>query len=361
MRPGSRWTGRLPSGRRAGRAAAATLGAALAAGAIAPAAAGGVEIADGHVDYAARAAGGTLRSEIHHGSAWHAVGDVTLRVAASARTTVPAGPGHAFLGPAGSPVWLLPQTQRAGLPWLGWSAEALPGADGPLTWSLDAVDGPGTVALFQENAFGDATRRFDSADGLPDALPLAAGEHAHGAWSFTRPGTYRLTMTHRASVGGTPQADTRTLTVVVDGALPGPPGDAPPAASPPATVPAPGGSGARPVPRSRLAVRSGALRMDAGRRIAVRLRCVGPRACRGRLAVRSVGRVRHGHARRRLAVATGRYAVAAGTTRTVRLRATASVARTLRRRTGARLAVRAVATPSDGGPRTVRRLRLAVR
>ena len=46
---------------------------------------------------------------------------------------------------------MLPQTQRPDVLWVGWNTEELTSAavDGSVTWRVDAVEGPGTVTVFQ--------------------------------------------------------------------------------------------------------------------------------------------------------------------------------------------------------------------
>lgn len=213
-------------------------------------------LADGHVDYAARIVDGQLRGQIKDGTrgaaVWRDVAGVTFAVTDGARTTVPAS--AAYLGPAGSTVWMLPQTQRAGLLWPGWNTEELTSADvdGPVTWRLDAVDGPGAVTVHQTGVFGDPDFVFRSADGLPDARAIPLGTHAHGNWVFSREGHYRLTFTLAARLRSDSAAqDTQTLAVTVGAPAPTPtptpganptptpqPPDAPPASpQPPVTAP----------------------------------------------------------------------------------------------------------------------------
>jgi surface-anchored protein len=125
-------------------------------------------------------------------------------------------------------VWIIPQTQRAGVLWTGWNTEELhaPEVTGQVTWRLTAVDGPGTAAIYTVNAFGDPSILFNNSDGLPDARDVPLGTHAHGNWAFTRAGTYRLTFEMSATLAsGQVSTDTDTLAVTVaDDEPAGPPG-----------------------------------------------------------------------------------------------------------------------------------------
>ncbi|WP_066948704.1 TIGR03773 family transporter-associated surface protein [Streptomyces lushanensis] len=105
------------------------------------------------------------------------------------RTAVPDDPAYAFLGTPGTPVW-----EIADAPWD--TTEIAPGGvrDDSVRWSLAAVDGPGTVAVY-ETAGERPLVRFDSADGLPDGYALPAGASGETRWAFDTAGTYTLTFT----------------------------------------------------------------------------------------------------------------------------------------------------------------------
>lgn len=189
-----------------------------------------VVLGDGHVDYAARMVGGQLRSQIKddtRGSVvWRDPAGVVFEVRESARTTIPDDSRLAFVGVPGSATWMIPQVQRPGILWAGWNTEALTAADvaGSVGWTLQAVQGPGTVAIFQTGAFGDPDVLFNSADGLPDSRQVPLGTHAHGNWAFSQPGSYQLTFQMAATrPSGEAISDTQTLDVVV-GRVPTDPG-----------------------------------------------------------------------------------------------------------------------------------------
>lgn len=161
---------------------------------------------------------GALQSRIKDGTksgtpVWRDPAAVTIRLTSAAGTTSPGG-AFGFLGPKGTPVWQIPQTQKEGVIWLGWNTEELKPGQVPgnaVTWRLDKVTGPGRVSVFEFNSFGQPQIIFNSADGLPDTYSIPIGTHAHGNWSFTNPGTYNLTFTH-----STPTShNTNTLRIVV--------------------------------------------------------------------------------------------------------------------------------------------------
>lgn len=352
--------------RRSGGAVVVVAAAVVALAVGVPAAPAATTISSGHADWAARLVDGRLSTQLRDGrGVWHDPATVVVQVPDGARTTAPTDPRFAFAGAApGRALWVLPQTERAGIPWLGWGAESVvaPRATGAVAWSLDAVEGPGAVAMWQQDALGDPTPVFASADGLPDVHLIGLGAHAHGSWSFARPGRYRLTMTHRATVDGVPQQDTRALEVLVDGAPdadPPPPGTPHPAPEAPGPAPAPGA--ATPAAgRGTVVIRSTVGRLTRRRLVAVRLGCTAATACRGTLRLRTAARIRHGRTARVLVLGSARVAVPAGRAATVRVRVPAGVARSLRAGRRARPVVRATVS-GDGRGGVVRRLRVGVR
>jgi surface-anchored protein len=167
-----------------------------------------VTLSMGHVDvFDPLYAGGTLALEIKDDTTPPAVhrapADVLLQVLPQAKTTVPSSSAYSFLGTAGSPVWILPQTQNANLLWPGWNTQRLTSSTfGSAQLSLLSVTG-GQVAVYTTSAFGTPTVLFNSGDGLPDTKPLAIGTHAHANWAFKTAGSYTATFQFTGTtVGG---------------------------------------------------------------------------------------------------------------------------------------------------------------
>jgi surface-anchored protein len=130
---------------------------------------------------------------------------VELHAVPASRTTVPAGSQWSFLGPAGSPVWVLPQVQRSGVLWPGWDTNDVPAGvlqNNRVTVRLVSVEGPGHFAVYTVDSFGAPTVRYDSADGLPDAMALSRAVHGHANWAFRAAGTYTLTFEAIATTTG---------------------------------------------------------------------------------------------------------------------------------------------------------------
>jgi putative ABC transporter-associated repeat protein len=180
-------------------------------------------IADGHVDMGPQLSGGTLTIRLKDDATtpptWRELSDVTLKVTDKARIDVPSGAGYAFLGAAGDQVYLLPQSQQAGIVWPGWNTQhesVVNGTKGDVIWRLQQVSGPGEFKLFLTGSFGTPEVIFDSARSLPQRTAIAPNTHAHGNWAFTRAGVYRLTVEMTATTtAGRSVSDTRTLTLAV--------------------------------------------------------------------------------------------------------------------------------------------------
>ncbi|QGN49712.1 TIGR03773 family transporter-associated surface protein [Micromonospora sp. WMMD558] len=178
-------------------------------------------ISDGHVDMGPNLSGDswTIRIKDDRTSppVWRETADVVLHAKDKAKITVPAGAD--FLGKPGDTVWVLPQTQQAGLVWPGWNtqhASVVSGVKGSVTWTLKGVNGPGRFALFLTGSFGKADVLFDSAKPFPQKLDIPLNTHTHGNWAFSKPGLYRLAVQMSGTTtAGKAVTDTKTLTIAV--------------------------------------------------------------------------------------------------------------------------------------------------
>ncbi|MFE9687298.1 choice-of-anchor M domain-containing protein [Streptomyces sp. NPDC006285] len=177
-------------------------------------------IDNGHLDLATRPVDGDMEFEVKEGSSqsyeWHRPDTVVLHVKPQARRKITEG--HEFLGPVGDPVWWLPIQQVDGLVWPGFSTDQFTSSevDGRVTFSLDAVRGPGSVSIFTETSTGSVSLHAHSGDGLPDSFGLAVPTHRHTVWAFAEEGVYRTTFTVGATLAdGTEVSDTETIAWVV--------------------------------------------------------------------------------------------------------------------------------------------------
>ena len=161
---------------------------------------------DGHFDLGPAIENGALVARVKDDRSqpaqWVDPSSLTFALGDAARITAPADLG--FVATPGSSVWLIPSTQIAGVPWLGLNSqreEIVTGTTGPVQFTLDAVEGPGRVAVFNAGALGSGVGEHVF-DGPGTGYTLGANTHAHQNWVFTAPGTYTLTITMRVTPNG---------------------------------------------------------------------------------------------------------------------------------------------------------------
>lgn len=132
---------------------------------------------------------------------------------AAAAAPIPAAPGFAFLGQAGLYVFILPQAEVGGLPFVGLNTEELDPATiaGDIQLELVSVEGPGAFFLYETDSFGQPQLLLDGTTEPGDSLNLPSGSHRHANWAFTQPGHYELgfvlsaTLHDETTVQSTPQ------------------------------------------------------------------------------------------------------------------------------------------------------------
>ncbi|MDA1361474.1 TIGR03773 family transporter-associated surface protein [Glycomyces luteolus] len=180
---------------------------------------------DGHVDIGPRFVDGTwtvqMRDDRASESVWRDLEDVVLQVPDAGLFPIPEG-DFGFLGAAGDEIYMLPQVQASGIVWPGWNTQdssVIDGVPGAVEWNLTKVDGPGNFTIFLTGTFGGAEILFNSAEALPQTVSIPRNTHAHGNWTFSEPGVYRLTVEFTATTGdGATVSDTKDIQVAVGNA-----------------------------------------------------------------------------------------------------------------------------------------------
>lgn len=129
----------------------------------------------------------------------YAADEVVLQVNPEAKTTVPTDPKFNFLGNAGDPIWLLPQTQNEELLYLGYGGDAIPAGvftGDQVKVTLQSVQGPGDFFSYKTDTFGNPVVYFNTKDGITtnDFVTVQAGGDAHLNWAFTAAGTYTVVL-----------------------------------------------------------------------------------------------------------------------------------------------------------------------
>lgn len=124
-------------------------------------------------------------------------GAAVFRLDIQTHIAVPGNPAYSFLGNPGASAWVLPQTQQADMVFLGLGTEELDPADwnGTIQLTLKGVSGPGSLAVWDNDAFGNPTVLLNSANGIDasETITLQPGGHRHLNWGFTAPGQYSIT------------------------------------------------------------------------------------------------------------------------------------------------------------------------
>ena len=190
-----------------------------------PVASGRTEISAGHVDMGPRFNNGKFELMLHddHGESpvWRSLDEVIYRGSDKAILEVPNDPRYSFVGaPAGSKVYVIPQTETKGVIWPGWNTQD-PQLGSKLNrgvnLTLEQVSGPGTFSLYLENGnFSAPQVLWSSTKSEPQKLWVEKNTHTHANWVFTAPGEYLLKVTASAELSdGSTVSDTRYLKFAV--------------------------------------------------------------------------------------------------------------------------------------------------
>ena len=127
-----------------------------------------------------------------------------LELPDSSSTAVSTDLKFSFLGAVGDPLWVLPNTQRADLIFLGFAAEEIEKGifvGDSVRFHLRNVSGPGQFTVYDFDSFGDPKVVMNTRDGISqaDGFNTPAGGHADLNWAFSAPGNYAVEL----SVSGT--------------------------------------------------------------------------------------------------------------------------------------------------------------
>lgn len=190
-----------------------------------PVASGRTEISAGHVDMGPRFNNGKFELMLHddHGESpvWRSLDEVIYRGSDKAILEVPNDPRYSFVGaPAGSKVYVIPQTETKGVIWPGWNTQdpqLVSKLNRGVNLTLEQVSGPGTFSLYLENGnFSAPQVLWSSTKSEPQKLWVEKNTHTHANWVFTAPGEYLLKITASAELSdGSTVSDTRYLKFAV--------------------------------------------------------------------------------------------------------------------------------------------------
>lgn len=176
----------------------------------------------GHVDLGPRLIGGKLTVSLRDDSAaspvWRDPNKTVLRVRDGALIQVPQGEDYKFLADS-KRVYVLPQTQKTQLVWLGWNTQdpaVTKLIKGGVNMRIEQVKGPGrSWLILQEGTFGKPKVLADSAASAQD-IWVDTNTHVHANWIFSKPGIYLVKVSFKATgVDGKTYQATTTLRFAV--------------------------------------------------------------------------------------------------------------------------------------------------
>ena len=176
----------------------------------------------GHVDLGPRLIGGKLTVSLRDDSAaspvWRDPNKTVLRVREGALIQVPQGEDYKFLADS-KRVYVLPQTQKTQLVWLGWNTQdpaVTKLIQGGVNMRIEQVKGPGrSWLILQEGTFGKPKVLADSAASAQD-IWVDTNTHVHANWIFSKPGIYLVKVSFKATgVNGKTYQATTTLRFAV--------------------------------------------------------------------------------------------------------------------------------------------------
>lgn len=87
-------------------------------------------------------------------------------------------------------LWRIPQTQKEGVPWLGWDTNRLT-PHAPVRLVLESVEGPGSVRVWMYGGLGRNNIEVLSSTGN-NVFDIMPATHGHANWDFSAPGYYTL-------------------------------------------------------------------------------------------------------------------------------------------------------------------------
>lgn len=179
----------------------------------------------GHADLGMRLDGGKLdvqlRDDAEEKPVWRVLDDVVFDVSDKAKQQLPSDGGYEFTGAQpGQEVWVLPQTEVQGVPWLGWNTQSpalIAQANRGVTMEYLGHQGPGQMSMFlQAGGFEKPQELWNSAQPTPQDLWVDLNTHTHANWVFTEPGVHRVAMGVRVKMkDGSEKTATKVLNFAV--------------------------------------------------------------------------------------------------------------------------------------------------
>lgn len=164
-----------------------------------------------------------LRDDATEQPTWRHLDDVVFRVDDKSKQNLPEDGTYAFTGAApGASVWVLPQTEIQGVPWLGWNTQSPAlikeaGTSGGVTMDLLGHQGPGQMSMFlQAGGFSQPQVLWNTAQPVPQSMWVDMNTHAHANWVFTEAGVHHVAVGVTVTMpDGSKRHTTKVLTFAV--------------------------------------------------------------------------------------------------------------------------------------------------
>lgn len=138
---------------------------------------------------------------------WRRLDDVVFQVGDSALQALPENDEFEFVGAgAGDSVWVVPQVEALGVPWLGWNTQSptlQDQVDRGVTMEVTGHSGDGEAALFLQNGGLEPPTILWSTTGAGEGdFWVDLNTHTHANWTFSQPGTHLVELTVSAELVG---------------------------------------------------------------------------------------------------------------------------------------------------------------
>lgn len=162
-----------------------------------------------------------IRDDTQVPPVWRKPEDVLFVVDNKAQQTLPNTDDFGFVGAKpGQKVWVVPQVEQVGVPWLGWSTQSpafVNSAVRGVTMTFVGHQGPGQFTLFLQNGgFEKPQLLWTSANKVAQDLWVELNTHTHANWVFTEPGIHNVAIKISTELTDGQKHDiTRVLTFAV--------------------------------------------------------------------------------------------------------------------------------------------------
>lgn len=180
-----------------------------------------VALNHGHVDIGPRILDGKwqliARDDSVNPSTWRSLDKMVFQMGDKSIQKLPEGEQYSFTGAkAGENVWVIPQVEKEGVPWLGWSTQSpkvVEKVNGQVKITFEGHQGPGILTVFtQDGNFSAPRLLWDSQKKTAQAINVDTNTHTHVNWVFTKPGTHLVRISMSATLkDGKEVSDSRIL------------------------------------------------------------------------------------------------------------------------------------------------------